>query len=150
MLQNLVLFLYKLDYSALMLLHILMKTKHNEKNPGPASLFVCFHVLTGAPDPTAGASVDDENCWHLDEEQVQEQVKLFLSQGGYHGSGKQLNLLFSKVRTIGTWIYPATEHKKQNMHTANSNPHRSRLHAHSACVGLPPSPWVFFSFTVSF
>lgn len=52
----------------------------------------------GAPDPTAGASVDDENCWHLDEEQVQEQVKLFLSQGGYHGSGKQLNLLFSKVR----------------------------------------------------
>jgi len=56
-------------------------------------------VCIGAPDPTAGASVDDENCWHLDEEQVQEQVKLFLSQGGYHGSGKQLNLLFSKVRT---------------------------------------------------
>lgn len=53
--------------------------------------------ISGAPDPTAGASVDDENCWHLDEEQVQEQVKLFLSQGGYHGSGKQLNLLFSKV-----------------------------------------------------
>lgn len=57
---------------------------------------VCVYL--GAPDPTAGASVDDENCWHLDEEQVQEQVKLFLSQGGYHGSGKQLNLLFSKVR----------------------------------------------------
>lgn len=54
-------------------------------------------MCSGAPDPTAGASVDDENCWHLDEEQVQEQVKLFLSQGGYHGSGKQLNLLFSKV-----------------------------------------------------
>lgn len=72
---------------------------------------------TGAPDPTAGASVDDENCWHLDEEQVQEQVKLFLSQGGYHGSGKQLNLLFSKVtqsfpptRTTGllTVAYPFT------------------------------------------
>ena len=59
------------------------------------SVSVC--VCVGAPDPTAGASVDDENCWHLDEEQVQEQVKLFLSQGGYHGSGKQLNLLFSKV-----------------------------------------------------
>lgn len=59
---------------------------------------MCVYVLAGAPDPTAGASVDDENCWHLDEEQVQEQVKLFLSQGGYHGSGKQLNLLFSKVR----------------------------------------------------
>lgn len=56
-------------------------------------------LCVGAPDPTAGASVDDENCWHLDEEQVQEQVKLFLSQGGYHGSGKQLNLLFSKVKT---------------------------------------------------
>ncbi|KAL0965767.1 hypothetical protein UPYG_G00285460 [Umbra pygmaea] len=55
-----------------------------------------INQVHGAPDPTAGASVDDENCWHLDEEQVQEQVKLFLSQGGYHGSGKQLNLLFSK------------------------------------------------------
>uniref|UniRef100_A0A8D3C024 SWIM-type domain-containing protein n=1 Tax=Scophthalmus maximus TaxID=52904 RepID=A0A8D3C024_SCOMX len=59
-----------------------------------------INQIHGAPDPTAGASVDDENCWHLDEEQVQEQVKLFLSQGGYHGSGKQLNLLFSKVREM--------------------------------------------------
>ncbi|KAM4754102.1 zinc finger SWIM domain-containing protein 6-like isoform 2-T2 [Cyanocitta cristata] len=57
-------------------------------------------LQVGAPDPTAGASIDDENCWHLDEEQVQEQVKLFLSQGGYHGSGKQLNLLFAKVREM--------------------------------------------------
>uniref|UniRef100_A0A8C4UDN1 Zinc finger SWIM-type containing 6 n=1 Tax=Falco tinnunculus TaxID=100819 RepID=A0A8C4UDN1_FALTI len=57
-------------------------------------------LQVGAPDPTAGASTDDENCWHLDEEQVQEQVKLFLSQGGYHGSGKQLNLLFAKVREM--------------------------------------------------
>ncbi|XP_038589965.1 zinc finger SWIM domain-containing protein 6 [Micropterus salmoides] len=59
-----------------------------------------INQVHGAPDPTAGASVDDENCWHLDEEQVQEQVKLFLSQGGYHGSGKQLNLLFGKVREM--------------------------------------------------
>uniref|UniRef100_A0A8C7ZZ57 Zinc finger SWIM-type containing 6 n=1 Tax=Oryzias sinensis TaxID=183150 RepID=A0A8C7ZZ57_9TELE len=59
-----------------------------------------INQVHGAPDPTAGASVDDENCWHLDEEQVQEQVKLFLSQGGYHGSGKQLNLLFCKVREM--------------------------------------------------
>ncbi|XP_055719718.1 zinc finger SWIM domain-containing protein 6-like [Salvelinus fontinalis] len=59
-----------------------------------------INQVHGAPDPTAGASVDDENCWHLDEEQVQEQVKLFLSQGGYHGSGKQLNLLFNKVREM--------------------------------------------------
>ncbi|EHH26521.1 Zinc finger SWIM domain-containing protein 6 [Macaca mulatta] len=56
-----------------------------------------INQVHGAPDPTAGASIDDENCWHLDEEQVQEQVKLFLSQGGYHGSGKQLNLLFAKT-----------------------------------------------------
>ncbi|XP_028661289.2 zinc finger SWIM domain-containing protein 6 [Erpetoichthys calabaricus] len=59
-----------------------------------------INQVHGAPDPTAGASVDDENCWHLDEEQVQEQVKLFLSQCGYHGSGKQLNLLFAKVREM--------------------------------------------------
>lgn len=72
------------------------------------SLHLEFHP--GAPDPTAGASVDDDNCWHLDEEQVQEQVKLFLSQGGYHGSGKQLNLLFSKVTTSPArnqaWVIP--------------------------------------------
>ncbi|XP_064153072.1 zinc finger SWIM domain-containing protein 6-like [Anguilla rostrata] len=59
-----------------------------------------INQVHGAPDPTAGASVEDENCWHLDEEQVQEQVKLFLSQGGYHGNGKQLNLLFAKVREM--------------------------------------------------
>ena len=58
--------------------------------------FLC--VFPGAPDPTAGASIDDDNCWHLDEEQVREQVKLFLSQGGYYGSGKQLNSMFAKVR----------------------------------------------------
>uniref|UniRef100_H2ZXU4 Zinc finger SWIM-type containing 5 n=1 Tax=Latimeria chalumnae TaxID=7897 RepID=H2ZXU4_LATCH len=55
---------------------------------------------SGAPDPTAGASIDDENCWHLDEEQVREQVKQFLSQGGYYGSGKQLNSMFAKVREM--------------------------------------------------
>jgi len=62
------------------------------------SLFSSLPVPPGAPDPTAGASIDDENCWHLDEEQVREQVKLFLSQGGYYGSGKQLNSMFAKVR----------------------------------------------------
>lgn len=77
----------------------------------------------GAPDPTAGASVDDENCWHLDEEQVQEQVKLFLSQGGYHGSGKQLNLLFSKVTQSST-------------PTMSAAPHRSVRVTHNARVSL--------------
>uniref|UniRef100_UPI00358F311A zinc finger SWIM domain-containing protein 6-like isoform X2 n=1 Tax=Myxine glutinosa TaxID=7769 RepID=UPI00358F311A len=59
-----------------------------------------INQLHGAPDPTAGASVDDVNCWHLDEEQVQEQVKQFLSQGGYYGTGKQLNSMFAKVREM--------------------------------------------------
>ena len=57
----------------------------------------CMCVFPGAPDPTAGASIDDDNCWHLDEDQVREQVKQFLSQGGYYGSGKQLNSMFAKV-----------------------------------------------------
>lgn len=67
-------------------------------------------VITGAPDPTAGASIDDDNCWHLDEDQVREQVKQFLSQGGYYGSGKQLNSMFAKVSIItlcscfNTWL----------------------------------------------
>lgn len=67
---------------------------------GSKALITPFLFLTGAPDPTAGASIDDENCWHLDEEQVKEQVKLFLSQGGYYGSGKQLNSMFSKVSLL--------------------------------------------------
>ena len=58
--------------------------------------FVPF-VLPGAPDPTAGASVDDDNSWHLDEEQVCEQVKAYLSQGGYYNSTNHLNSMFSKV-----------------------------------------------------
>lgn len=64
----------------------------------PKGIVSPFPFPTGAPDPTAGASIDDENCWHLDEEQVKEQVKLFLSQGGHYGSGKQLNSMFAKVR----------------------------------------------------
>uniref|UniRef100_A0AAY5KBU0 ZSWIM4-8 C-terminal domain-containing protein n=1 Tax=Esox lucius TaxID=8010 RepID=A0AAY5KBU0_ESOLU len=59
-----------------------------------------INQVHGAPDPTAGASIDDDNCWHLDEEQVREQVKQFLSQGGYYGSGKQLNSMFAKVREM--------------------------------------------------
>ncbi|XP_041475429.1 zinc finger SWIM domain-containing protein 5-like [Lytechinus variegatus] len=59
-----------------------------------------INQLAGAPDPTAGASIDDDSCWHLDEEQVQEQVKLYLQQGSYYDSGKQLNSLFAKVREM--------------------------------------------------
>ncbi|CAL1580167.1 unnamed protein product [Knipowitschia caucasica] len=59
-----------------------------------------INQVHGAPDPTAGASIDDDNCWHLDEDQVREQVKQFLTQGGYYGSGKQLNSMFAKVREM--------------------------------------------------
>jgi hypothetical protein len=58
---------------------------------------LCF-IYVGAPDPTAGASADDEHSWHLDEEQVCEQVRSYLSQGGYYNANKQLNSLFAKVR----------------------------------------------------
>lgn len=51
----------------------------------------------GAPDPTAGAPADEEHSWHLDEEQVGEQVRTYLSQGSYYSANKQLNCLFSKV-----------------------------------------------------
>lgn len=51
----------------------------------------------GAPDPTAGAGIEDANCWHLDEEQIQEQVKQLLSNGGYYGASQQLRSMFCKV-----------------------------------------------------
>jgi hypothetical protein len=67
------------------------------------SYVVILHdVLTGAPDPTAGASADDDHSWHLDEEQVCEQVKSYLSQGSYYNANKQLNSLFAKVRMCQT------------------------------------------------
>ncbi|KAJ8960370.1 hypothetical protein NQ317_013980, partial [Molorchus minor] len=59
-----------------------------------------INQIPGAPDPTAGASADDEHTWHLDEEQVCEQVKSYLSQGAYYNANKQLNSLFSKVREM--------------------------------------------------
>ncbi|XP_030052756.1 zinc finger SWIM domain-containing protein 4 isoform X3 [Microcaecilia unicolor] len=54
----------------------------------------------GAPDPTAGAGIEDDNCWHLDGEQIQEQVKQLLSNGGYYGASKQLQSMFNKVREM--------------------------------------------------
>ncbi|MEQ2239917.1 Zinc finger SWIM domain-containing protein 5, partial [Ilyodon furcidens] len=63
-----------------------------------------INQVHGAPDPTAGASIDDDNCWHLDEDQVREQVKQFLSQGGYYGSGKQLNSMFAKVHITSLYM----------------------------------------------
>ena len=57
-------------------------------------------VLAGYPDPTAGASRDDDNCYFIDESQVQEQVKFYLSQGGYYNSAKQLKCMFSKIKEM--------------------------------------------------
>lgn len=57
-------------------------------------------IFSGAPDPTAGAPADEEHSWHLDEEQVGEQVRTYLSQGSYYSANKQLNCLFSKVRNF--------------------------------------------------
>ncbi|KAK7508339.1 hypothetical protein BaRGS_00000578 [Batillaria attramentaria] len=59
-----------------------------------------INLLPGAPDPTAGASVDDEHTWHLDEEQVREQVRACLGQGGYLTATAQLTSMFAKVREM--------------------------------------------------
>lgn len=59
-----------------------------------------INTISGAPDPTAGASKDDENSWHLDESQVCEVVRSYLGQGSYYNSSKQLNCLFGKVREM--------------------------------------------------
>ncbi|XP_070195342.1 zinc finger SWIM domain-containing protein 5-like [Littorina saxatilis] len=59
-----------------------------------------INLLPGAPDPTAGASVDDEHTWHLDEEQVREQVRACLGQGAYLTAFSQLASMFAKVREM--------------------------------------------------
>ncbi|XP_069127958.1 zinc finger SWIM domain-containing protein 5-like [Argopecten irradians] len=59
-----------------------------------------INLLPGAPDPTAGASVDDDNSWHLDEEQVRETVRSYLSQDGYITVSNQLTFMFAKVREM--------------------------------------------------
>lgn len=61
-----------------------------------------INLLQGAPDPTAGGALEDESRWHLDAEQVQEQVKAYLSQGGFTNNGKQLHSMFAKVKHLIT------------------------------------------------
>jgi len=65
-----------------------------------------INKIAGAPDPTAGACAEDEHSWHLDEEQVSEQVRSYLSQGGYYNANKQLNALFAKVsvQTVSLFV----------------------------------------------
>ena len=58
---------------------------------------VCLCIAAGAPDPTAGGALDDDNSWHLDEEQVQKLVKNYLSQGIYCNHNEHLSSIFDKV-----------------------------------------------------
>jgi len=57
-------------------------------------------AITGAPDPTAGGALDDDNSWHLDEEQVQKLVKNYLSQGIYCNHNEHLSSIFDKVNFV--------------------------------------------------
>lgn len=59
-----------------------------------------INQICGAPDPTAGAAIDDDSAWHLDEAQIQDQVKSYLSQGGYSNNSRQLGSMFAKVREM--------------------------------------------------
>ena len=59
-----------------------------------------INQIAGAPDPTAGQDAEEENTWHLDEEQVQDQVRTYLEQGGYYSAAKHLTQMFAKVRTV--------------------------------------------------
>jgi len=61
-----------------------------------------INSIPGAPDPTSGPCPDEEHTWHLDEEQVSEQVKAFLNQGsqGITNAIRQLNALFGKVKEM--------------------------------------------------
>ena len=68
-----------------------------QRPPSPQPSLIFPSYLVGAPDPTAGAGIEDANCWHLDEEQIQEQVKQLLSNGGYYGASQQLRSMFCKV-----------------------------------------------------
>ena len=73
-------------------------------HPSVLSLFIrCLLQIAGAPDPTAGQDAEEENTWHLDEAQVQDQVKAYLEQGGYYSASKHLTQMFAKVHYITFW-----------------------------------------------
>ncbi|KAB7499852.1 Zinc finger SWIM domain-containing protein 6 [Armadillidium nasatum] len=59
-----------------------------------------INSIQGAPDPTAGGSAEEEHCWHLDAEQVKQQVGQYLTQPVYFNANKQLYFMFSKVREM--------------------------------------------------
>ena len=61
-----------------------------------------INQISGAPDPTAGACVDDEHSWHLDECQVNEKVQYYLNLvcSNSKDASKQINALFEKIREM--------------------------------------------------
>lgn len=73
-------------------------------SPLYSKLSICLFQIAGAPDPTAGQDAEEENTWHLDEAQVQDQVKAYLEQGGYYSASKHLTQMFAKVH----YIHPLT------------------------------------------
>ena len=66
-----------------------------------------INQIRGAPDPTAGQDADEDNTWHLDEAQVQDQVKSYLEQGGYYSASKHLTQMFAKVRLFFMYSLPS-------------------------------------------
>lgn len=80
-----------------------------------------INQIDGAPDPTAGADANADNSWHLDEAQVRDQVKSYLSQGTYYNANKQLTSMFSKV------LLPAVELCQQSTTTRTLESHALTL-----------------------
>lgn len=58
-----------------------------------------LNAIKGAPDPTAGASTEQENCWHLDEQQITKQVTNILTFENNAHINKHINALFAKVNS---------------------------------------------------
>lgn len=61
-----------------------------------------INQIQGAPDPTAGARLDDEHIWHLDEYQVNEKVQNYLNSvcSNSKDAVRQINALFEKIREM--------------------------------------------------
>lgn len=76
------------------------QVRDNVNPPLYLSFAYIFFQIAGAPDPTAGQDAEEENTWHLDEAQVQDQVKAYLEQGGYYSASKHLTQMFAKVHYI--------------------------------------------------
>lgn len=86
------------------LVQFLISEHHTEVLPTAQSLAdkmlnrnSILNAIRGAPDPTAGAATEQENCWHLDEQQITKQVTSILGSDNYSQINKNINALFAKV-----------------------------------------------------